>query len=457
MTRAYAAAAVLVLGLLSPKYEVVPGLPVLRGEDVVLVLFLLVYRPFDERATPPTPESRRVGRAFAAMGMLALASIAASPLLYGTNVILNDFMILPMLFRYYLIFCVGRSLAAPAARAVFWKVALPAFVLCACVGIMQQFDLFGATERLAPLYGAPQMYATESGVLEGRTGGTHGDPRRFGALLCFGVAVALPVVLLWPKPRLRLAAGAVIPVLLFALLGTMSRTSVYTFAGLVVIGLLVRYRRNVGPAAMGLLLSAGAVAMIFGQYQAVSEDRAEAFMDRVFRRDTESYQHSQQGRIRDFLRPLQEGLDNPAIFVVGRGPAKSAIRTDAHGDYGWYLHRFGLTGLAFYVLLLYWGVRLGYQRFVRSTDPTDRSIALTGLLAVVTWAMFAMAEDVWKDPQFMTVTMLLYGMLHASAMPMRRMAARSEIRGRRVLVRRRPAMALVRARSAATCRGSRRS
>ncbi|MBM3496677.1 MAG: hypothetical protein FJX72_20510, partial [Armatimonadetes bacterium] len=415
MTRAYAAVAVLVLGILSPWFEVIPGLPVLRGEDIVLVLFLLVYRPFDERATPPTPESRRVGRAFAAMGILALVSIAASPLLYGTDVILNDFMILPMLFRYYLIFCVGRSLAGPAAREVYWRAAWPAFVLCAGVGILQQFDLFGATERLAPWYGTPSMYGTESGVLEGRTGGTHGDPRYFGFLLCYGVAVALPRVLLWPKPRMRLAAGAVLLVLLVAVLGTLSRTTVYTCAGLILVGLLVRYRTNFGPVAMGLLLSVGAVTLILGQYRAVSEDRADAFMDRVFRRDTESYQHSQGARIRDTLKPLNEALDDPAIFVVGRGPAKSAMRTDSHNDYGWYFHRFGLMGLGFYLLLLYWGLRLGYRRFVRTTDPLDQSIAMTGVLAVVTWAMFAMAESLWKDPQIMTVTMFLYGMLHAPA------------------------------------------
>jgi len=363
-----------------------------------------------------------------------------------------------MLFRYYLIFCVGRSLAGPAARAVFWKVALPAFVLCACVGIAQQFNLFGASERLATLYGAPSMfYATEGGVLEERTGGTHGDARRFGMLLCYGVAVALPVVLLWIRPRVRLAAGALLVALLVALLGTMSRTPVYTCAGIVVVGLLVRYRTNVGPVALGLLLSVGALALIFGQYRAFSGDRAEAFVDRVFRRDTKSYQYSQQARIRDFLRPLREALDDPAIFVIGRGPAKSAMRTDAHGDYGWYFHRFGLMGLGFYLLLLYWGLRLAYRRFARATDPMEQSIALTGLLAVVTWALFALAEDVWKDGQVMTVTMFLYGLVHAPAMPIRSLAARRAIRGRWVPVRRRPAMALVRARSAATCRGSRRS
>jgi len=162
-------------------------------------------------------------------------------------------------------------------------------------------------------------------------------------------------------------------------------------------------------------------------------------MDPVFRRDTESYQHSQSGRIRDFLMPLREALGDPAIFVIGRGPAKSAMRTDSHNDYGWYFHRFGLMGLGFYLLLLYWGLRLGYRRFVRTTDPLDQSIAMTGVLAVVTWAMFAMAESLWKDPQIMTVTMFLYGMLHAPAMPMRRMAVRAAIRGKRNSVTLRPA------------------
>jgi cell division protein FtsW (lipid II flippase) len=254
-----------------------------------------------------------------------------------------------------------------------------------------------------------------------------------------------------------MAAGAVLVVLLVALLGTMSRTSVYTCACLVAVGLLVRYQRNVGPVALGLLLSVGVVAMVLDQYRAVSEDRAEAFMDRVIRRDTESYQHSQAGRIRDTLRPLNEALDQPAIFVVGRGPAKSEMRTDAHGDVGWYFHRFGLPGLLFYLLLLYWGLRLAYHRFVRATDSVERSIALTGVLAIVTWAMFALVEDVWKDPQTMTVTMFLYGLLHARPAAMRIVAEGRAIRGRRRPAGPRPAAALRRPRSIAPCRGARGS
>jgi hypothetical protein len=442
MTRTHAAVAVLVLGLLSPEYQVAPGLPALRGEDVVLVLFLLFLRPFDWRATPPTPEGRRVGRAFAAMGLLAFASIPASTFLYGTKVILSDFVILPMLFRYYLIFCVGRSLAGPAGREAFLKAALSAFLLCAVVGIVQQFDVFGAAKGLVTrVYGASTaQYAMEGGVLEERTGGTHGDGRYFGALVCYGVAVALPVVLLWPTSRMRLAAGTVLLALLLALLGPMSRTPVSMGACMLVVGVFARYRRNLARGAIRLLLAAGAVTLIFGQYRAVSKSRADTFEDRVFRSDSGSFRNSQGARIRDLLLPFNDALRNPAIFVIGRGPAKSEMRTCSHNDFGWYFHRFGLMGLGFYLLLLYWGLRLAWRRFVRSAEPSEQAIALAGVLVVVGWAVFAGAESVWKDGQVMTVTMFLYGLVHAPSMPVRGLAVRRAIRSKWDSVTLRPAL-----------------
>jgi hypothetical protein len=414
---AYFAAALIVLAILSPGFQPISGMPALSGVDLVLGLFLLFLFPFYGRRWPLDRSSLRIRNAFMVMGWLALVSIALSPVLYGTQLILNDWMILPMLFRYYLIFRVAQSVRDEKGRGVCIAVAILAFTLSAAVGILQFHNLLGVNSWLTPYYSVREVvYGLQSGRIVNRIGGTHGDSRRFGFLLVCGLSLLVSVSLTHPKQAVKLFARlAAVPVVL-ALFYTLSRTT--ALAGVCVLSASFFFLPRKGAMlgrAMALVFSLGVLGFIVNI--ALTDQAQEAFQERVLQTDTISFESSTHARTRDLKAPFLDALENPAIFLVGRGPAKAAMKTSSHNDFGWYFHRFGLPGLIFYLSILIWGLREAHRRMRRSTNAIDSIVFLSSILIVINWTLFAMAEDIWKDGQIMAINMFFLGLAYAWSIP----------------------------------------
>ncbi len=403
--------AVLVLGILSPGFQVISGMPVVRGEDLALIA-VAVAMVLGGWRLRSEPHVRQVDRAFVAMGVLATTSICLAPFLYGASIAAKDWMILPMLTRYWVIFRVGYSVDGQNGRSLLVTAGLIAFGACAAVGILQCHDLGGVNRWLTPLYkGNDAPWATSTGELARRVGGTHGDPRQYGYLLAAGIALTVAVLLSHNGRKMLMASSAVLLGALFlALTYTLSRTATLAALIVVVLALLMRQPAGRAPKQQRILLALGLACLLVALYPVFG---TQAYRERVLSSGTESFDTSLSARRRDLRQPFLAAISSPAIFLVGRGPAKEQMRTSSHNDYGWYFHRFGLLGLAFYLLLIAWGLRQGHGRYRSSQTPTERALNLTCFLVVILWAVFAMAEAVFKDGQMMTLNMLALGILHA--------------------------------------------
>ena len=180
------------------------------------------------------------------------------------------------------------------------------------------------------------------------------------------------------------------------------------------VALITGGSRGLGRA-MALVFSLGVLGFIVNI--ALTDQAQEAFQERVLQTDTISFESSTHARTRDLKAPFLDALENPAIFLVGRGPAKAAMKTSSHNDFGWYFHRFGLPGLIFYLSILIWGLREAHRRMRRSTNAIDSIVFLSSILIVINWTLFAMAEDIWKDGQIMAINMFFLGLAYAWSIP----------------------------------------
>jgi len=144
----------------------------------------------------------------------------------------------------------------------------------------------------------------------------------------------------------------------------------------------------------------------------------QGFDERVL--DTDSYGTSMSARQRDLLHPFSDALDNPIIFLVGRGPSKAVMRTDSHNDFGWYFHRFGLPGLGFYLLLLYYGMKQARLLYRKAASRYEQAVCMASLLVTVNWVFFALAENIFKDSQLMAVNMFFLGLVFPNTLYLRK-------------------------------------
>jgi hypothetical protein len=133
------------------------------------------------------------------------------------------------------------------------------------------------------------------------------------------------------------------------------------------------------------------------------------FEQRVLGPDRYSLDRSSNARVRDFVRPFELAFERPIIWLIGRGPSKAVVRTDSHNDFGWYFYRFGIPGLILYLSLIVFVGKLGLHVYRIAIDPIERVIGATTILLSLNWFTFAMAENMFKQPQLMALNMWLVG------------------------------------------------
>lgn len=406
-----AAIAFVFLAVLSPGFTVVPGMPVVRGEDVLLVLVfpILLLVPGLSGSRLPLRRGDQFSAALVWMMGVAVVSIVANAARTPTT--LNDWMIVPMLFKYWLIYRFAQSLEQPRDRRLCLYAAAVSIGISALIGIAQYHNLAGINQWLSPFYyrGAQAQESLMNIVSEvefARVGGTNGDPRHYGYILIIGLAVYASLFLYARQAFVRLFSVGLAGVAMVALIYTASRTPMLAGALVAVTATFLHRKTSPGRLRTYGLLAVLAVLSLAGFYMFATG----VFKERIFDTHTASFQGSTWARQRDLQVPFLEAIKDPSIFVIGRGPAKSVLRTSGHSDVGWYFHRFGLIGLALYMFLLWKGLRQGYRLLLGSRSQEERALRLSGLLVVIIWSSFVFAENIFKNPQLMALNMFFIGM-----------------------------------------------
>jgi hypothetical protein len=402
--------------VLTPEFTLLPGFYKPRGEDFILVLvlpFLVIHLRTLNR---PRSEWFFYSSGYVyqkiLLGMLVFTviSIGVGTIALQQNLILNDWMILPMIARLIAIFIIGQWARELKVYRVFIWILVISLGLSALVGILQYHNLLGINNWFTPLYVHENMRLVglelvKRGHIGARVVGTHGDARRFGYILVVGIGLCISILTNIRKNAIRWVASVVLIMCMFTIPYTASRTPFLSagFVTLVAIYFVGRNTRNISKAIGIIIVILIVFALVFPAF------RTESFTTRVLRLDTVSFTHSVTARTRDLREILRHAFRNPIIWLTGRGPSKAAVRTDAHGDIAWYFYRFGLPGLTLYFLLIFNGFKFARQSFSNTEDPWGKTVSMAAFLLVLTWFIFFLVEDIFKDAQIMALNMLLIG------------------------------------------------
>jgi len=406
-------AASIVVTVLGPTFIDLPGLPrFVRIEDFLIVLCLVLELRQSRRSIHG--EVNRVTFRFGLMAVLAVVSIMAGVVAFATVPLLSDWTILPMLGKYWGVFWLTRSLPDSRARLRLLWVLWAAIAVAAFVGICQHFNLLGVNGWLTPHFVDEdnEDVSLEMVVnrIEGaRVVGTIGDPRRYGFILVGGIAISLALAITSRRKSTKALCAAGAFIFLPAIIYTLSRSALICLTSTFIGTMLIQ--SWIGRSKQGVLLLVGVFGLGCAGFFVLLTN---SFRDRVFDTENESFDGSYYARRNDLLAPVYQAISNPIIFVTGRGPSKAAIKTASHNDFAWYFWRFGLPGLAFYLLLIIDGLRLG-MRNLREAPPSSEggAVQLASIIWLVNWAVYAMGDSVFKEQKVMPINMLMLGLIYS--------------------------------------------
>lgn len=410
----YIALIIVVASILSPGFKLISGLPSIRFEDIFILLVILYGALKPNVVLKYLTDKDGITHNFLLIAFFSLFSLANQELIFGTPLIFSDIMIIPMMVKYWVIAQLIKSLDLNERMIKAFLISfLLAGALSALIGIFQYHNAAGVNNWLTPLYinRDIQLQLILKEHISARIVGTNGDPRYFGFILVCVMSIVISMFLHKPF-KYRMLLFLVAAVVSLALMYTLSRTPILSL--IIVSGFAVyiysKYSKN---AVRGIvyILCGFLVATFFAYKTPFLERGMTAFEGRVLSTNTVSFQMSKRARIRDLMTPLNDALENPAIFIFGRGPSKGYMRTSSHNDYGWIFHRYGLCGLALYFLLILKGIKFGVMKYASAELKTHKTVYMASAMVILNWFLFAGAESILKSPQMMSINAVFLGLL----------------------------------------------
>jgi hypothetical protein len=389
--------------VLAPSIKLAEGFPLLRPEMVVVaVAFAMGHAGFIFKEDVP--------KLLAAFAGVATVAIGMSYTIFRVPFNPSDLSIFPMLLQYWLVYCfVVTCIRKGVRHELLWFVAL-AITLSAMAAVLQKLNLLGVNDWLTGLYidedGAMGMHVRllAAGNPNARAVGTVGDPRHCAMMLGFGVAAVMALLLGSRRVRGKWLLMAMLGVMGVGLLVTYSRTGMLAAASAAGCGLWLVVRRG-GRVAVPLSLGVIAIVLVAvasAKLGVVEED------SRLTMSAGEMMETSGGARVRDTLEPFQKSIGNPLLLLTGMGPSKSVLPGSEHGEIGWLVLRYGLSGLFIYLAMLkrafFRGLNVSRVGF--SVDAVMASFVLQGIMV---WMVFFLAESIFKLGQLMSMNMLLLG------------------------------------------------
>lgn len=398
--------------LLSPNVMIISGLPAFRAEDIVILL--VACRSLTSNSNRFINFQDKTTKLFIFMMFMSGISIVFPAMVYGHNLIFRDFMIVPMLIRYYLIYAIAKSVSDSKTLRYSLYFVVIASAISITVGLCQKFNAFGVNQWLSPIYIHRDRWLELmlQGYYKARIGGTHGDPRRFAYMLVVFIGLYISIAFYMKASKIKTIIYPLLFMALLTLLFTLSRTGIIALVGVLFVFSFILIKKSSTKAnkMLRLLFVGLMVAVFIASLQ--GKTITKGFEERVLTTDSVSFQRSLRGRIRDFFKPIKDALENPLVFFVGRGPAKEVMITSSHNDWGWVFHRFGLPGLLFYFFLIWNGIRAGYKASNIRKEGPSKVLLMTALFTVISWIIYVNAEDIFKDAQIMSINMFALGLLN---------------------------------------------
>lgn len=403
--RGEATLAVLILGMgiLLPSFKLVSGLPHLRAEEL-LVLLYLCFLPFGKQKLQLAKASD-LGKIIAALIASTVVSIIFAKLFLHYRFSFRDAFELVKPLKYYLIvlFIANLNFTELTLKKLmqyFW-VFSGLFILA---GFLEYLNPGDFKELLLPY--APEKVA-QARLASQRIMGLFGNPNYTGIFLMMVINLAFSF-LIFPKnkPRVTVLYLAIFSLAGMVLLLTMSRTAL--LATLISLGYiffrsLVSYRvsKKQVVAVLGVVIIV--VAVFLGLY-------GEKFLWRFEEGVNLGTSTSFQAKLAFWKESLALIKQSP---LFGWGPAKGEMTTLVDNEYLLIMRRYGLAGLLIY-LWLYLNILSRSGRLAaRAGSPVEVAYGFAVQGMTLGFLIFNLTAGTFYNLQLMSVYYALVGALLA--------------------------------------------
>jgi hypothetical protein len=394
--------------LLAPHIILIPQVPALRPEDLILGIFLLKEAlGYISKRNSFFLSSHHIKPLFF-IGIAAVFSVLLQELVFLRMISFNDTMILPMIIKYILIYSLSYKVFSQGYIHSIVYLFLVFGVVSAIIGILQYHNILNVNSWLTPLYqpDETQIRGLLWQTIWARSIGTIGSPQKFGYLLIICTCFCLSHLIFGVKKLIFIPA---ICIFIIALIYTLSRTATLVLLINIVVIFFIYFSTLKNNLKF---IQYSIITLILGIF-VTNFFLTSGYKMRVLDSDSSSYRYSQHARVRDFKRPFIEIEKNPLYLFFGKGPSKNYIKTSLHNDYSWMLERYGIIALISYLALIIKAMQYSYKKY-KITFIQSEKILLLGIFSVfLTFFFYAMAEDVFKGIKIMPVNMLFLGLLAA--------------------------------------------
>ncbi|MHB8983811.1 MAG: glycosyltransferase [Carboxydocellales bacterium] len=394
---------ILGMGILLPSFKLVSGLPHLRPEELLVLLFLC-YLPFRKQKLSLEKDSN-FGRIMVALITATVVSIIFAALFLNYRFSFRDVFELVKPLKYYLIVLFVANINFTGRS--FNKLLKYLWIFCGLfilAGLLEYLNPGGFKDFLLPY--APEKVA-HARLASQRIMGLFGNPNYTGIFLMLVINLAFSF-LLFQKNKLKAIVLYLIIINLagIMLLLSMSRTAL--LATLISLGyLLVRAlllnriakRQVIGVLGVVLIV----VAVFSGFY-------GQKFLWRFEEGVNLGTSTSFQAKLVLWKESIKLIKQSP---VFGWGPAKEEMTTLVDNEYLLIMRRYGLVGLLIY-LALYLNILIRSGRLAaRAGSPVKAAYgyAVQGITAG--FLIFNLTAGTFYNLQLMSVYFTLVGVLLA--------------------------------------------
>lgn len=395
------------VSILLPPIRMPEAVPDIRFELIfVFIAWILLLLGSLSVGRGITLKWNPVYKWFFFFGAVIFISIIHAALAKGYYPIWRDFFEFTKLLEYFLIFVLLASLDISASELrKYYLISISVFLCSAFLGFAQYWNILGINDIISPYYAPTQLRGL---IVHGRITGTTGNPNEFGALMVFAASLSLSGAL-WLKGRgVRIFSFLAFGIYFFAIILTLSRSSLIALAFAVFL-ILLKYPLMAGipktikkflPVAVGLFV----IILLITQLAPPKFFlRAEEFLH--FTEAT-----SWQGRVQNWKVNFAIWKESP---LLGWGPGKATMTTIVDNEWLLLLRRYGIVGVTVFIswfTSFYFGLTK-----IRCANAISEVVALTvGLQAtIVAYAIYMIPAAIYHSLQLMPILLLFLGLAYS--------------------------------------------
>jgi hypothetical protein len=386
----------------------------LRVEDLLVIFGSIVLFSYRKKYGNVEFDYLHVGRNLFIIAIAGLLGMSIGVLYENVRAVINDFIILPQILKYYLIYLViSNTLPAEKTVEYFSRYINVAIILVSIIAIAQYWNVGNVNAWLTPLYltksdyyaklALEQMVEAEQNF---RVAGTMGNSNYFGYLIIW-LLIWFLIYNIIRHPR----KNKIINIVTFSMIGValiliQSRTAILSISSVFIVLL---FKIKGGEKKLSIIIP---ILMIVGSVLVIMNNDylKERGLGERLNINSESTKTSYNARQRDLIVPILHVLDNPLLIPFGQGLSKAEIRSDSHNGFTWMLQRFGVIGMGAYILMIYITIKSANLIFKNSTFMwVEKYIAISSILCCIPWILGDLGGNIFKELRLTSLNMIMMG------------------------------------------------